>query len=157
MTLKTVIVNMKYFSHVSTTMKEKYCYAFITCPVSVCINCIGLQYLSTHKHIQPKCHLHNIIPQFKVLISSESLFIWFTSYTFLFMIRCNKYKSGVVKKIFCCSIIIVSDTFCLKQMDDLKENNWRVYRIGPPPAHNEDTPLINAENYYFRKYRYRNH
>lgn len=123
MTLWTLIVNMKYFSHVSTTMKEKYCYAFITCPVSVCINCNGLQYLGTHKCIQLKCHLHNIIPQFKILISSESLFIWFTSCTFLFMISCNKYKSGVVKKTFCCSIVTISDIFCLKQMDDLKESN----------------------------------
>lgn len=63
------------FSYVSRTMKEKYCYAFITCAVCVCINCNGLQYVGTHEHIQPECQLHNIIQQFKILIASESLFI----------------------------------------------------------------------------------
>lgn len=125
MTLQAVIENLKYFSCVSRTMKEKDCYAFITCTVCVYINCNGLQYAGTHKYIQPECQLHNIIQRFKILIASEFLFIWFSSCTFLFMISCNKNKFGLLKKTLCCSIVIVSDVFCLKQMADLKESNWR--------------------------------
>lgn len=151
-------MNTKCFSHVTTTMKEKYCYAFITCPLIVFINCNGLQYLDTHKHSQPKCHLHNIILQFKILISSESLFIWFTFCTFLFMISCNKYKSGVVKKTFCCSIVIVlTPPVWSRWMISKKATEERVYRIGPPLACNEDTSLFSSENNYYRKYTYRNH
>lgn len=149
---------MKYFSHVSTNMKEKYCYDFKICPVSVCINCNGLQYLGTHKHIRLKLHLHSIIPQFKLLISFESLFIWFTSCTFLFMISCNKYKSGVVKKTFCCSIVNCF-WYLLSEADGWSQRKQpkTVYRIGPSLAHNDDTSLFNTDNYNFRKYRYRNH
>lgn len=46
------------------------------------------------------------------------------------MISCNKNKSGVLKITLYCSIVIVSDIFCSKQMADFKEKKIKEGLIG---------------------------